>query len=449
MTSDIQLSNEVPHTPSKLRAFMDTLVSYATLSNLLRWLGASVLIASVSMFLFKGWGSGNDIEKYLMLLAQTIFLAIAGVAVGRWVKESKGARLFLGLSLISTVVNFAVLGGLMYSQIQWDGGLGEYPSFARWQAQSLSAALVTAAGAWILLVPAAWFSFMTLARRSSGRLAFLFALSSSALLIPVRQAEIVAGLAAVLTAFLLYQVVRAKAKDASLATREGRFARLVLFSAPAILVGRGIYLYSAEIMMLTVIAGLAFIAIRQLSMVHKFSDKARNAINGLSVPPAIATAFGFAITLLDGGWIGDSAWLPVFCVVLAAMLTDIAFRHRTNTAYLRIANLVLATGMLANLYLFPMLSTAVICLLGGAAVTVYGHSFQKRIEFMMGLTAMLAGTLYQCYMAFQAFDLGSWSALAILGALAIIAASILDRHGSIIHARLSAWQQSIKKVEYS
>jgi len=35
--------------------------SYATLSNLLRLLGAGVLVASVSIFLLKGWATGNDI----------------------------------------------------------------------------------------------------------------------------------------------------------------------------------------------------------------------------------------------------------------------------------------------------------------------------------------------------------------------------------------------------
>ena len=34
------------------------------------------------------------------------------MVVGSWLKESKGARLSLGLFLLSTVVNFAVLGRL-------------------------------------------------------------------------------------------------------------------------------------------------------------------------------------------------------------------------------------------------------------------------------------------------------------------------------------------------
>ncbi len=448
MTTDIQAGNEIPDTPSKLRAFMNTLTNYATLSNLLRWLGACVLIASLSMFLFKGWDGSNDIEKYLMLLAQTLMLAITGVAVGRWVKDGKGARLFLGLSLIATVVNFAVLGGLMYSQIQWDAGLGEYPSFAHWRAQSLTAALSVTGAAWVLLVPAAWFSFMALARRSSTRLAALFILSISTLLIPIRQAEAVAVIAIALTSFLLYQVIRVKTKDSSIATAEGRFARLTVFAAPVILLGRGMYLYSADVMMLTAIAGLVFIGLRQLSMVRPFPDRARNIVNALSVPAAIGTAVGVVMTLTDSGLIDYTIWLPVFCGVFTAMLMEIALRHPANTVYARLANLVLASGLLASLYLFPTLATAIACLICGAGVMVYGYSFKRNIEFLFGLTAMLSGTIYQCYTAYLTFDLGSWSALAIVGALAIVAGSVLDRHGAVIRARMSAWQQSLKRAEY-
>jgi hypothetical protein len=38
----------------------------------------------------------------------------------------------LGLSLFSVPVNFAILGGLLYSQFQWDAGLHSYLDFACW-----------------------------------------------------------------------------------------------------------------------------------------------------------------------------------------------------------------------------------------------------------------------------------------------------------------------------
>ena len=171
----------------KVLVLMQSAFSYATLSNLLRVLGAGVLVASVSIFLMKGWSTGNDIQRYLMLLAHTVLLGVTGLGIGYWIRESKGARLFLALSLVSAVVNFAVLGGLIYSQVQWDNGLSLYPGFARWQACFLISFFTTAGAALMLLVPVSWIAFLTLARRSALPLTLLFLASGSLLLIPIRQ----------------------------------------------------------------------------------------------------------------------------------------------------------------------------------------------------------------------------------------------------------------------
>jgi hypothetical protein len=447
MTTNVQITHEEVNEPTRTARLMQTLAAYTTVSNLLRVLGAGVLITSVTMFLFKGWSTGNDIEKYLMLLAHTVILAITGVAVGRWLKESKGARLFLSLSLVSAVINFAVLGGLIYSQVQWDNGLGLYPSFARWQADSLSGALGISALAWFALAPVALFSFMALARRSSLHLALLFMLSCTTLLVPIRQVEVVAVLCVGLVELLIHQVIQAKRHNPSLATHEGRFARLILFLAPCILIGRGIYLYSADVLMLTVIAGIVFMAIRQLSMDAQLSDRARRWINVLSVPPAIVTAGGMAYTLFDAGWIDMAAGLPIASVVLAALCIDLALRHPANSGYQRLANHVLAIGMLANLCLFPSIGTAVVCLVSGIVVVVHSYTISHRGGFFTGLAGLLAGGGYQCYLAFEVFDFTSWSALAIMGVLAIVAGSVLERHGPVIRARLQNLHRSLNRAE--
>ena len=75
--------------------------NFATLSEALRFLGASVLVASMSVFLLQGWSEGNDVGRYLMLLAQSGLLAAAGLAMSHGLQESKGARIFFGVGLIS------------------------------------------------------------------------------------------------------------------------------------------------------------------------------------------------------------------------------------------------------------------------------------------------------------------------------------------------------------
>jgi hypothetical protein len=428
----------------KARVLMQSAFSYATLSNLLRILGAGVLVASVSIFLLKGWSTGNDIQRYLMLLAHTVLLGVTGLGIGYWVRESKGARLFLALSLVSAVVNFAVLGGLIYSQMQWDDGLSLYPGFARWQAGSPTAAYATAGTAFLLLVPVSWIAFLTLARRSAVPLTLLFMSSGSLLLIPVRQTEPVAALFMLSAAVLIFLVMRLKRHDSTLTTAEGRFARWIVFVPLIMLAGRGMYLYSADAVMYTVLCASAFLALRQYSMDSGLSQRSVDILNRLSVLPAIATATGVTTIAVDANWLADPLYIPLFAVTASALFLDISMRSVLGgSGYRRLASLTLSLAMLANLWLFPGLVTAGACLVSGLAISIYGYSAQQRIVFGAGLFTLVAGVVHQCRTVFIWFDWGNWVALALIGIAAIIAGSVLERHGAVLRARLGNWKQSM------
>jgi len=57
------------------------------LPTLLRILGAAALIIAMYSFLAKGWQSGNDVFRYLLMLGHTGILAAIGLASGHWLKE--------------------------------------------------------------------------------------------------------------------------------------------------------------------------------------------------------------------------------------------------------------------------------------------------------------------------------------------------------------------------
>ena len=120
------------------QSIFDRLKQITSVSDILRVFGACAVIASMSLFLLNGWSDGNDIQRYFKLLAQTGLLAGSGIALSFWLKENKGARLFLGLGLISVVANFTILGALTYSMVQLDGGLIDYPSIVTWKVVSAS-----------------------------------------------------------------------------------------------------------------------------------------------------------------------------------------------------------------------------------------------------------------------------------------------------------------------
>ena len=69
------------------------------LPSLLRILGTTALLVAMYSFLVKGWHSGGDVFRYLLMLGHTGAMAAVGLASGHWLKEGIGARLLLTLAL--------------------------------------------------------------------------------------------------------------------------------------------------------------------------------------------------------------------------------------------------------------------------------------------------------------------------------------------------------------
>ena len=208
---------------------LDYLRRAATLSECLRILGAAGLLASMSLFLLQGWSDGNDIRRYLMLLAQTGLLAAGGFALSHGLKEAKGARLFFGLALVSVPANFTILGALIYSVFQWDGGLTNYPDYASWQILDVANIGITFAGAMLVLLPVTMFAFAIMARQSAKGLSFNFFALNALLVLPVRSSLIAGLLALGGVVYAMMVVRRAVNNDSALKTGEGRFAISTLF----------------------------------------------------------------------------------------------------------------------------------------------------------------------------------------------------------------------------
>ncbi len=448
--TQITPANEVTtHERSEPVGFVNSLFSFNALTGLLRILGATVLIASVSIFLLQGWKSGNDVQRYLLLLAHTVLLAGTGFASGHWLKESKGARLFLALALISISVNFAILGGLLYSQVQWDSALAVYPGFATWHAEDLSTALVTSSGALLLLAPVTWLGFMALARRSAARLTVLYLLGNAALLMPVRGSEVIGILTMGATFVIIAQVSRASRHDATLRTNEGLFARAVQILPVGIILSRSLYLYATDAFLTTVAALVVFIVIRQVAGQMSAASTVRKILEYFSIIPAGFAAAGLTAVVDDMWRYTDSFLLPIFTLSLAAMVIEISLRcSGSGTGYRRIASVIVASGMLANLFLFGNVATALACLLSGIAVMVYGYSVQQRLIFGLGLITLLVGLGHQVTFAIEMFDLGSWGSLALLGIIAIVTGSMLERHGADIKLRFTTWRQRFQSWDY-
>jgi len=416
------------------------------LPTILRLLGAAALLVAMYSFLIKGWQGGNDVFRYLLLLGHTGVLASIGLASGHFLKESKGARLLLTLALVSIPANFAILGAFIFSQ--WGiVNLAQYPEFVAWTVTSMQTATITSVGALAVLIPVTLLGFTVLARSMSTRLSVLYLLSNAALLLPMRD-PILVGLLVLGLAVFSILVTRTTSKKIASKTKEGLIA-LSLQSLPlAVLMGRTLWLYSLDLFLFTAMVITVFVMLRQASIFLNKNSSLRQALDLLSLFPAIFTGPLLAATFLDAGMLNDTLALALASVTSAFMVYEIARRNEEYAfVYRFIAAFVLLLGMCANVFLFTGTLSALLATVTGLAMFMLGLRNRQRGFFISGLILMVIGIVQQFYELIHHFNLGSWATLAVIGVLAIVTGSIIEAKGGNIHQRITGWKSDFKEWE--
>lgn len=419
---------------------MNSIRNFATVSEALRILGAAVLVASMSLFLMQGWNDGNDIRRYLMLLTQTGLLATAGFALSHGLKEAKGARLFFGLALVSIPANFTILGALLYSVLQWDGGLTTYPGYATWQIENVASTGITLAGAMVVLLPITMFCFAIMARHSAKTLSLHFFALNMMLLLPIRS-SLAAGTVALLgTVYALYVVRKVIGKDRALKTAEGKFALITLFIPAGIILFRSMYFYQVDSLLIAMLSMAAFLAARQASMFPERSARVALALDVLSVPFALMFA-----TALTNALIPSVTWAliaPIFSIAYSLLALDVVRRTESRRLAASIGlsvSLFVACSFILSVAAEQGALTAFLSLVAGGLMVMAGVALRNRSATVAGFLVAVASVLFGFEALLSLVLDSSWIDLAIFGACAITLGSVLDRHGVAINLRLATW----------
>lgn len=419
--------------------------NWRSLPRLLRSLGAATVIAAVSIFLLQGWDQGNDVQRYVILLAHTVGLAVIGFASGRWIGESKGARLLVALALASIPASFAVAGGFLYSQFGPNAAGMLYPAFATWQVDSPTAALWVAASAMLLLTPVARLGFMVLTRRFAWRFTALYMISNSLLLLPIRDPVLVGWGALALVVAVLAVITRTARSEVALRTPEGVIARGLQIVPPLLLLARNAWLYSPNDVLFTLMAIIAFLLLRHVALLLAPAGRTRALIEAVSLLPAAAASIGTMEVLDRTIHLAGDLLLPGFALIFAGLTLEIATRAgRGGAGYRRLAAAVVSVGLIANLLLFADGATATLCLVFGLAAVVAGHMAEQRSVFALGLITLIVGLVYQLHFVIALFDLGSWASLALLGVAAILFGSAIERHGQRLKHIAAKWGRQFR-----
>ncbi len=435
-----------PSSRFSVDAVMQSIRNVATLSEALRILGAGVLLASMSVFLMQGWSGGNDISRYFLLLAQTGLLGAAGFAMSHVVKETKGARLFFGLALVSIPANFTILGALLYSVFQWDGGLATYPGFADWRIEDVANIGLTMGAALLVLVPMALFCFAIMARHSAKPLALNFLLLNALLLLPIRSSLAAGVIALAGVVYALTVVSRLTRKNLALKTGEGKFALATLFIPLGIILFRSMYFYQVDSLMIAMLTMVLFLVARQASLFPDRSPRVAVALELLSWPLAIV--FAAALTDAFAGDLLTGLAAPLFAMAYAVPALDIIRRtgSRSLGSAVRVSiTLAVALSFSLSAVMTPTGLTALLSIAAGATLLLWGAAGKQPGNVIAGILTVAAGVLFGFDAIVQLVVRSSWIDLAIFGASAIALGSILDRHGVAIRLRVSQWYDKARE----
>ena len=425
---------------------LKSLRNFATLSEALRILGAGVLLASMSVFLLQGWSEGNDIRRYLLLLAQTGLLGAAGFAMSHVVRETRGARLFFGLALVSVPANFTILGALLYSVFQWDGGLTTYPGFADWRIDDVANIGLTLGGALAVLVPVTAFCFMVMARHSAKALAFNFLALNALLLLPVRSSVAAGMIALAGVVYALTVAGRLSRNDTALKTGEGKFALATMFIPSGIILFRSVYFYQLDSLMIGMIGLVLFLAARQASLFPGRNTRLAVALDVLSWPLAMIVSVGLADALAPALATGFEA--PALVAIYAALAFDVVRRTRSQVLARMLGgsvSIVLALAFTLSVLLSGNAASALFSLFGGLLVFLWGAAARKPVPIVAGAITLGGGALFGFDAIVRLVVTSSWIDLAIFGASAIALGSVLDRHGAAIKLHLARRYRNVRE----
>lgn len=428
--------------PRALDKVVDSLKRVATLSEALRVLGAGVLVASMSVFLLQGWSEGNDIKRYLLLLAQTGLLAAGGLGLAYGLRETKGARVFFGLALVSIPANFTILGALVYSVFQLDGMLATYPGFATWQLGDIGNLGITMAGAFAVLLPVTLFCFAIMARHSAKLLTLHFALLNLLLLVPARSSVIAGTLGLAGTLYAVWAIRSLIARDQALKTPEGRFALTALFIPIGIVLVRSTCFYAISTLLLAMLAAAVFIALREASVFPDRSKLVAGLLDAASLPVAATGAVALAWSLpnaMPNEFLG-----PVSALVYAAFAIDVMRRTPSNivSGFASVTtSLFVMFAFATSVIVAESALTALLAVTAGTGLVLAGLWFKERSAVITGILTVAIAVWYGFAPVLEMLLTSSWISLAIFGASAIALGSLVERHGVAIKLRVVQWTQ--------
>lgn len=421
-------------------------VSRYSIPRLLRGLGAITLLASVSIYLYQGFGQGSDISRYLILLAHTVGLACVGLACSGWLKEQKGARLLLMLTLVFVSANFAIIAAFLYSIL--GPQVADLHGSITWVASYSIKTAMLFFSALVVLVPLIFFGFKVIARRSALRFSLVFVVGNLLLLLPSRNEVFVGVVAMSLLGGVVYHIIKASMLDVTLKTREGFIAKTILLVPLMILLGRNMF-HSVGAIMPLIISVSLLLAARQCSSSLSVKSGLRTLLESIAILPILGVAISAAALVGSELNASLSVIVFIFSLVSSALLFELSLRASSGRHIYGVMATLFSTVLVGgNLLLSSDFMSSVFCLMSGAALIAFAVFSERRYVLSAGVVLTLAGLGYSLMSVVNGFEFNNWFSLAGLGVLAIVLGSLIEKYGAVIKLRIEGCRRHFNSWDY-
>lgn len=378
-----------------------------SLPQVLRALGACLVLISGLVFLVEGWSDAGLVARSLSWGGFTLLLSVLSLVALKRFNDALGARWLLGLAAATVPLHFAVLGAGV-----WDAYSGETAAAVR----PSSAAVLLAGGVTVALLPLLSFCLRALVRdRSRKLLALLFAFSAP-LVLPYRSGAFTAMWVIGAVLALLASELAFLRTDPHLQHGEARAMRRLLFAPLAIALVRTTFhdpfdpywqacLLAAPSLTLlceplrrqlnrrwaNILQGSGAVGLlgSALLVTHGVAQRALAVAVAYLILAVISRANGALIGLClfslavarVAGWYEAHAWFGLLCVLVALASTAVAFYGRNAAAtYGAVAGSLLLIGSALARYLtLPLLHGWLVFAALGALLLIGASLFESQI----------------------------------------------------------------------
>lgn len=395
------------------------------LFQLLRWLGAAMIVTAAGTFLIQSWDETGDVKRYLALLGATALLPLVGYFCGIRLREGRSARVLVLTFLALLPIHAGLLGGFVLSR--FGEANNSLAPVAQWVAPSNGAAFLLVAAAAALLIPMTWASFRVLFRRHAGLLTASSVGAQSLLLVPDRSAAVATVAIIPIVALSGWCAARTKPE-----TREAKLAVWSLLVPAVIMLARQVLFYDVSSTFWAVAAGSGAVGLFTLG--RKSGD---TSVERVALVPTIVSAAAMIVAVAPVLNLScSSAWMSFGLVTGGALLTFAWLSVRSKGFFVRSALTINALVPASLLFIDFSAWAALQAIAIGIAFASYGFITSRRGAFYAGIALGGTGFIVEVEHAIRAFTASGWLAIGAFGVLLVGLTAWLENRARI--ARLDA-----------